>query len=75
MTALQLKKNSSPEGSTLYKVFNIGNSEQVELEEFIVCIENSLGKKLQKNYMPINEGVDRFCKWYVEYKSRQVGNI
>ncbi len=28
-----------------------------------------------KPNMPINEGVDRFCKWYVEYKSKQVGSI
>ena len=91
------KNNPVKEGSPLYKVFNIGNNQPVELEEFITCIENALGKKAVKEYlpmqdgdvvrtfadvsdlkkaidfkprMPINEGVDRFCKWYVGYKAK-----
>jgi UDP-glucuronate 4-epimerase len=43
-------------GSPLYKIFNIGNNEPVELERFIGCIENSLGKIAVKNYMPMQEG-------------------
>jgi UDP-glucuronate 4-epimerase len=87
--------NDAVEGSAKYKIYNIGNNQPVELEQFINCIENALGKNAIKNYMPmqdgdvvrtfadvsalersvgfkpnmpINEGVDRFCKWFVEYK-------
>ncbi|MDQ6968426.1 MAG: NAD-dependent epimerase [Mariprofundaceae bacterium] len=42
--------------SPLYKLYNIGNSQPVELEEFITCIENALGKKAIKNYMPMQDG-------------------
>jgi UDP-glucuronate 4-epimerase len=44
------------EGSPLYKIFNIGNNQPVELEEFIGCIENSLGKKSVKQYLPMQDG-------------------
>jgi UDP-glucuronate 4-epimerase len=87
--------NDADEGTSNYKIYNIGNNQPVELEQFINCIENSLGKNAVKNYMPmqdgdvvrtfadvtaleraidfkpnmsINKGVDRFCKWFVEYK-------
>lgn len=43
-------------GSPLARIYNIGNSEPVELEEFIACIEKSLGKKALKNYMPMQDG-------------------
>lgn len=44
------------EGSPLARVFNIGNNEPVELETFINCIENSLGKKAEKVYMNMQDG-------------------
>ncbi len=47
---------TSSNGSPLYKIFNIGNNQPVELEEFITCIENSLGKRAEKNYMPMQDG-------------------
>ncbi len=50
------ENNPVTEGSPLYKVFNIGNNQPVELEEFIGCIENSLGKKAVKKYMPMQDG-------------------
>jgi len=50
------KNNPVKEGSPLYKVFNIGNNQPVELEEFITCIENALGKKAVKEYLPMQDG-------------------
>ncbi|MEK7871293.1 MAG: NAD-dependent epimerase/dehydratase family protein [Nitrospirota bacterium] len=39
-----------------YEIFNLGNSHTVELEYFIECIENELGKKARKRYLPIQQG-------------------
>lgn len=39
-----------------YKVFNIGNSEPVELESFIGAIEKASGIKAIKEYLPIQPG-------------------
>jgi len=39
-----------------YKLFNIGNNQPVELMKFIEVIENKLGKKAIKNFMPIQPG-------------------
>lgn len=39
-----------------YEVFNLGNSNIVELEYFIECIEKELGKKAEKNLMPMQPG-------------------
>ena len=50
------ENNPVAEGSPLYKVFNIGNNQPVELEEFIGCIENSLDKQAEKIYMPMQDG-------------------
>ncbi|MEY8213561.1 MAG: NAD-dependent epimerase/dehydratase family protein, partial [Colwellia sp.] len=44
------------EGSSLYKVFNIGNNQPVELETFIGCIEQALNKKAAKIYLPMQDG-------------------
>lgn len=46
-----LSSSSAP-----YKVFNIGNSEPVQLELFINAIEKALGKTAVKDYMPIQPG-------------------
>ena len=51
-----VENNTVETGSPLYKVFNIGNSEPVELEGFIGCIENALGKNAVKNYVPMQDG-------------------
>jgi UDP-glucuronate 4-epimerase len=42
--------------SAAYKIYNIGNNDPVKLMDFIEAIENSLGKKLQKNMMPLQAG-------------------
>jgi len=39
-----------------YEIFNLGNNNPVDLEYFIQCIENSLGKKAVKNYLPMQPG-------------------
>ncbi|MEX0291114.1 MAG: NAD-dependent epimerase [Flavobacteriaceae bacterium] len=40
----------------LYKLYNIGNNKAVGLMDFIIEIENCLGKKAKKEYMPIQAG-------------------
>jgi len=39
-----------------YKVYNIGNNSPVSLMEFIEAIEEKIGKKAIKNYMPLQAG-------------------
>lgn len=39
-----------------YEIFNLGNSNTVELNYFIECIEKELGMKAEKNLMPIQPG-------------------
>ncbi len=39
-----------------YKVYNIGNSSPVRLMDFIEAIEEAIGKKAQKNMLPIQPG-------------------
>ena len=39
-----------------YKIYNIGNNSPVELMRFIECLEDCLGKKAQKNLLPIQPG-------------------
>ena len=50
------ENNSVEEGSANYKVYNIGNNQPVELEKFISCIENALGKRADKKYMSMQDG-------------------
>ena len=39
-----------------YRLYNIGNNNPVELMHFIEVIENSLGKKAEKNFLPMQPG-------------------
>ncbi len=39
-----------------YEIFNLGNNQPLDLEEFIKIIENSLGLKASKNYLPLQVG-------------------
>jgi UDP-glucuronate 4-epimerase len=39
-----------------YRVFNIGNHDPVPLLDFIACIEDALGRKAQKNLLPLQDG-------------------
>ena len=39
-----------------YKIYNIGNSSPVQLSQFIEAIEQALGRKAQKNMLPMQPG-------------------
>jgi UDP-glucuronate 4-epimerase len=39
-----------------YRVFNIGNHNPVDLMDFIETIEEALGRRAQKNFLPIQDG-------------------
>ena len=39
-----------------YRVFNIGNNNPVELMAFVEAIEDAVGKKAEKNFMPLQDG-------------------
>ena len=39
-----------------FRVFNIGNNNPVPLLDFIGCIEDALGKKAEKNLLPLQDG-------------------
>ena len=39
-----------------YKIYNIGNNSPVELMHYIEVIEQNLGKKAVKNFMPLQDG-------------------
>jgi UDP-glucuronate 4-epimerase len=39
-----------------YRIYNVGNSSTVELLRYIEIIEQKLGKKALKNFMPMQEG-------------------
>lgn len=39
-----------------YRVFNIGNNKPVPLLDFIACIEDALGRKAEKNLLPLQDG-------------------
>jgi UDP-glucuronate 4-epimerase len=40
----------------LYKLYNIGNNQPVELMTFITIIEKTLGKQAKKNFLPMQPG-------------------
>ena len=39
-----------------YRIYNIGNSRWVRLERYIEVLETCLGRKAQKNYLPLQPG-------------------
>ncbi|WP_332671328.1 NAD-dependent epimerase [Aromatoleum sp.] len=39
-----------------YRVFNIGNHDPLPLMDFIEAIEDALGKKAEKNFLPLQDG-------------------
>jgi UDP-glucuronate 4-epimerase len=47
---------SSLEKSYPYEIFNLGNNKSVELEYFIELVEKELGKKAEKNMLPMQPG-------------------
>jgi UDP-glucuronate 4-epimerase len=54
-------RDAIPQGDSLspvapFRIVNIGNSDKVRLEDFIDAIEQELGKKAIRNYMPMQTG-------------------
>lgn len=45
-----------PKNKSLAEVYNIGNSKPIKLMEFISIMEDNLGKKAIKNFMPMQDG-------------------
>jgi UDP-glucuronate 4-epimerase len=43
-------------GKGPYRLYNIGNHEPVELMRFIEVLETCLGKKAEKNFLPLQDG-------------------
>jgi UDP-glucuronate 4-epimerase len=39
-----------------FRIFNIGNHDPVPLLDFIGCIEEALGRKAEKNLLPLQDG-------------------
>jgi UDP-glucuronate 4-epimerase len=56
-----------------YKVYNIGNHQPVELMHFIESIEQALGQKAQKNFLPMQAGDVQATYADVEDLRRDVG--
>lgn len=51
------RKNPDPGASyASYKLYNIGNNNPVDLMKFIEILEDNLGKKAQKNMLPMQQG-------------------
>lgn len=49
--------NPDPGGSSApYRLYNIGNHQPVELLRFIEVLEHTLGKKAEKNFLPLQAG-------------------
>ena len=49
--------NPDPATSNVpFRVFNIGNNNPVELMAFVEAIEDAIGKKAEKNFMPLQDG-------------------
>ena len=42
--------------SAPYRLYNIGNSQPVELLQFIACIEGALGRKAKMNFLSMQPG-------------------
>lgn len=48
--------NDASISSAPYRIYNIGNNNPVKLMDFIEAIENKLGKKAEKNFLPMQAG-------------------
>jgi UDP-glucuronate 4-epimerase len=47
---------SSLERSYDYEIFNLGGNHTIELNYFIECLENELGRKAIRQYLPMQSG-------------------
>ncbi|MBP7780304.1 MAG: NAD-dependent epimerase [Burkholderiaceae bacterium] len=55
-TAYDANRADPATSNVPYRVFNIGNNNPVPLLDFIGGIENALGKKAEKNLLPLQDG-------------------
>ena len=51
-----VETGSPATSSAPYRVYNIGNSSPVELMDYITALEDALGKKAEKNMLPLQPG-------------------
>jgi UDP-glucuronate 4-epimerase len=56
VTRIITKKPLTRNGQPPYKIYNLGNNQPVELNEFIATIETIMGKSAQKNLLPMQPG-------------------
>ena len=42
--------------SAPYRLYNIGNSQPVQLMDFIAAVEKALGREAEKNFLPMQPG-------------------
>lgn len=56
-----------------YRIYNIGNNQQVELMRFIEVLEDALGKKAEKNFLPMQNGDVRATYANIDDLTRDVG--
>lgn len=56
-----------------YSIYNIGNNSPVELSRFIEVLEERLGKKAEKNYLPLQAGDVPATYADIDDLSRDVG--
>ena len=49
-----------------YRIFNIGNSKPINLMEYIINIEEALGIKAIKNFLPMQDGDVKITESYTK---------
>jgi len=55
-----------------YEIFNLGNSDSIELGYFIECLEKELGQEAEKNMMPIQPGDVPITFADIEYSRKKL---
>ncbi len=56
-----------------YRIYNIGNNQQVDLMRFIEVLEDALSKKAEKNFLPMQNGDVRATYADIDDLARDVG--
>ena len=56
LTSKKKIKNDSLSPVAPFRILNIGNTKKIYLLDFINTLEKELGKKIKKNYMPMQKG-------------------
>ena len=56
VNGIELVMGKAPEGEDPYKIYNIGNNRPEKLMYFIETLENALGKKAKKEFLPMQPG-------------------